>query len=206
MCLAFTVPAGRIKLNVNGPDEPRKSEQRPMFIRGKSPLLTIATWQLVCFAGFQIYPPTMGRFLIAAYTKLLGDVQGSFSAYARLAEYLELAVVTTIATAVSLKLLSVLSGPRSVQQYRAKTFLVWETAVLIVAACSFEFGFPYLINQADWTLFGEQSRIYSFRNLVLPRLVAWLIITSPVAGAALWLDRKMDSSNPRDRPLQTVAQ
>jgi hypothetical protein len=59
---------------------------------------------------------------------------------------------------------------------------------------SYEVGLPYLINQLDWYLFGPALDIYSFRNLVLPRLVAGMVCTMPpVIGAYWWHSRPRES-------------
>src|SRR5262249_27597038 len=53
----------------------------------------------------------------------------------------------------------------------------------------------YLINQLDWYLFGPAGDVYSFRHLVLPRIVAGMVCTMPPILAACW----SHSGPPRSR-------
>jgi hypothetical protein len=62
----------------------------------------------------------------------------------------------------------------------------WEMVVVAILICSYEVGFPYMVNQLGWALFGPPENIYSFGNLVLHRIIAWLICTTPVAWMVLW--------------------
>ena len=65
----------------------------------------------------------------------------------------------------------------------------WEAAVVAILIWSYEVGFPYKINQLGWAIFGPPDNLYSFHNLMLHRIVAWLICTTPVALVGLFFDR-----------------
>ena len=44
-----------------------------------------------------------------------------------------------------------------------------------------------MINWLGWSIFGAPENIYSYTNLLLHRVLAWLILTTPVAWFALCL-------------------
>jgi hypothetical protein len=65
-----------------------------------------------------------------------------------------------------------------------------EVLVVLVLVSSYEIGFSYSLNQLGWAVLGPPDNVYSFQNLVLHRIIAWLIETTPVSWTALWLHSK----------------
>jgi hypothetical protein len=157
-------------------------------------LATIAAWHVVCLAVLFVYEPTVGRVVVAAYTAWFGDIQASYGTFGRVAEYFGLLITTGTATGVSLWLSDVLSRQRPAWRRKTTVFAVWEAAAMIVLIWSYEVGFPYMIHELDWTVFGPVDDLYSFRNLVLHRIVAWVLCTTPIAWVALWLNAALACS------------
>jgi hypothetical protein len=76
----------------------------------------------------------------------------------------------------------------------AVIFMAWQTVVVAVLVWSYEAGFPNMISRLDGDLFGPVVDLYSFRNLALPRILAWLLCTAPVAGVMLWVYSKVGAT------------
>jgi hypothetical protein len=145
----------------------------------------IAVWNAVGLAVLILYERVFGRAVVAVYTAWFGDIQASYSTFARAAEYFGLIMMTAIATAVSLWFFEALTRRRPIWRNRAVIFAAWEVAAVAILIWSYEVGFPYKIHELDWAIFGPSDDIYSFRNMVAPRVIAWLICTTPTALAAL---------------------
>ena len=158
-----------------------------MSRRTKALVAAIAVWHLCCLALIAIYPTTFGRAVQATLSYWYGDIQSSFGTYSRLAAYIGIIIITTPATAMGLGVFDTLTPAASTWWRRAATFVGWQAAVVAALALSYEVSFHYLLNQIGWVLFGPPDSVYSFRNLVLPRLVAWMVCTTPPALVALWL-------------------
>ena len=157
-----------------------------MSHRVKALLTTVAIWQLACLAMMFVYRPAIGHFVVAAYTAWFGDVQASYGRFERLAAYFGNIAITSLATLVSLLLFDRLSHRPATWKRRAVTFCGWQLVVVAILIWSYEVGFPYMVNQLGWALFGPPEDLYSFRNLALPRIITWLLCTTPVAWIALW--------------------
>ena len=112
--------------------------------------------------------------------------QVGYGTFVRIATYIEFDVITLPATLVSLRLFDALLHRRALFKPMAVTFLAWQFVVIAVLVLSYEVGFSYMINQLGWDLFGPPDSLYSFTNLVLPRMIAWLVCTTPVGWMALW--------------------
>lgn len=154
-------------------------------------LTVIATWHLACLAMVFVYGHIVGHFVVMAYTAYFGDVQASYGMFERVATYLGILVITSPATLISLLLFDRLFYRPARWTRRAAVFCGWELVVVAVLIWSYEVGFPYIVNQVGWAIFGPPENLYSFRNLVLHRIIAWLVCTTPVAWLALWVYSKV---------------
>ncbi len=167
----------------------------------RKPLLwTIVCWQSICLALTVVYPSTIQQAVTASYSARFGDIQSSYGTFERMSVYLYLLIITTLATLVSLRVYD-LSGRRSWSRRAWSLVAVaWQILVLAMLIESYETGLAYKIHRLDWAIFGPPDDLYSFRNLVLPQLVAWLVCTIPASLAALWMysrvGRKRDTENP----------
>ncbi len=157
-----------------------------MVLRAKFVLIAIVCWNLICLAMMFIYPHTVGHVVIALYTAYFGDIQASYSTYARISVFVGLVVITTPATLVSLGLCHVLVHKPWSWKLWILAAVVWQVLLIPILIWSYESGFSYKINQLDWAVFGPPVEIYSVRNLVLHRIVAWLVCTIPVGSTVLW--------------------
>ena len=157
-----------------------------MTLQLKLLLISIAVWHLTCLTMMFIYGHTIAHVVVAAYSAWFGDIQASYEAFARLATYVAIVAITSPATLITLLVFDSLIR----RQPRAKRmlvgFLIWQLLAVVILIWSFESGFPYVLNQLAWSLFGPPEDIYGFRNLVVPRVIGWLLCTTPVAVAVLW--------------------
>ena len=141
-----------------------------------------------------VYRYAIGYLVIATYTMLYGDIQASYGRFERFGTYIGLLVVTLPTSVATLFLVDRLSARRTTVKRKMLTAACWQMIIMLVLVCSYEVGFPYMINQLDWRIFGPPTEIYSFQNLVLHRIIAWLLCTIPVAWLAVWLySRSPDS-------------
>jgi hypothetical protein len=155
--------------------------------RLKALLITIAWWQVVSLAMSLIYAPTLGRLIFAAYIACFGEVQESYGRYDRISTYSEIVSVTITATITALWLFNALLREAHSCRRAVLTFLAWQAGTVAVLAWSFETGFSMMINSLGWSIFGAPEDVYSFTNIVLHRIIGWLICTTPVAWIALCL-------------------
>lgn len=167
-----------------------------MSNRGKSLLAAIVAWHLSCLALMFAYPHTVGRVVVSAYEACFGDIQASYGTFERVATYVAIITVTAPATALTLALFEVFARPPTGWRRKVLSFLGWQAAVVATLTWSYEVGFPYTVNQLGWALFGPPDDLYSLRNLVLPRIIGWLICTTPPALVVLWLHGGLRSSLP----------
>jgi hypothetical protein len=134
-----------------------------------------------------IYEPTVGRLVLAIYSVWFGDIQASYGTFDRVLTYCGIATVTIPATIASLWLFKTLSHEAWRWKRAAPTFLGWEVCNAALLVWSYERGFPMMINSLGWSIFGAPEDIYGYTNLLLHRVLAWLICTTPVAWFALCL-------------------
>jgi hypothetical protein len=170
---------------------------------GKPLVAAVGAWHAACLAVRLACGSTIARIAAAGYTALVGDIQASYGVFDRIASYIMLVVVTVPATVVSLRLLDALCQRRGRWGRTAVAFTVWEAVVVAILVWSYEVAFPYRVNQLAWAIFGPPRELYSFQNLVLPRVVAWLICTTPIAGVMLWLYDKLSAASPVSNPEST---
>lgn len=157
----------------------------------KAATAAIVVWNLVVLPMTLVYPNTLGKVLLVTYETLFGEVQASYAAYSRLAMYLAFLATTLPATLVSVWLFDRLSRRSLGWRQVALSVFMWEVLVVLVFVSSYEIGFSYSLNQVSWAVFGPPDNLYGFRNIVLPRILAWLIETTPVAWTSLWLHSKL---------------
>jgi hypothetical protein len=150
-------------------------------------LAAIAVWETVCLGVVILYPHTIGRVFVAVYTAYYGDIQSSYGSFARIDVYSALTITTATATVFALWFVEGMTRRRTAWYRRAIVISAWEVAVMAALVWSYEAGFPYKIGQLGWALFGPPENLYRFSNLVLPRVIAWLICTTPIALAAIWI-------------------
>src|SRR6266404_6703365 len=143
-------------------------------------ILIVATgWQLSCLALVLVYRPTIGRAVVEVYTFWFGDIQASYGTFERIGTYLGNLIVTAPVTGLTLVLLDFLSHQQRNWRRLLVVFLMWEAVTFAALVWSYETGFSYRLNQLDWRLFGPPDDLYSLRNLLLPRIIAWLLCTTP---------------------------
>jgi hypothetical protein len=171
-----------------------------MSIRLKALTTTMAAWQVTCLAMYFVFGLIIGQLVVTAYTAWFGDIHQSYGRFERLSTYLGFAVITSTATTISLWLFARLLHRPMKWKLSGMTFVSWEVAVVAVLICSYEVGFAYRIHQFDWALFGPQENLYSFRNLILHRIIAWLLCTIPVSCLTLWIyGRRTEVATSEDR-------
>ena len=64
--------------------------------------------------------------------------------------------------------------------------IAWELFLVPVLVCAYLSNLHYKISQLGWAIIGPPRDLYGFANAALPRLIAWLICTVPLAVLALW--------------------
>jgi len=151
----------------------------------KSTLIAVGVWQAACLAMMFVYQELIGHVVVAAYTWCYGDIQASYGTFDRLATYLEFLVVTLPASVLVISIVDKRSVGKTTLRRKMLTLGCWQLITMLVLVTSFEFGFSYMIHQLDWWVFGPQIELYSFRNLELHRIVAWLICTVPITWVAV---------------------
>jgi hypothetical protein len=154
--------------------------------RFKTYLLAIGVWQFTALAMMIIYGNVIGHVVLAAYTWLYGDIQSSYGRFARLSTYAGLLVITLPASVAAIVIVDKLSSSKCTIKEKVLLAGCWQSAAMISLAVSYEFGFPYMLNQLGWRIFGPPTEIYSFQNLLLDRIVACLICTVPISVLAVW--------------------
>jgi len=163
----------------------------------KNFVIVITTWQVVCAVALALCGHTIGWLVHSAYTGLFGDVQESFTAYSRVSTYVMIFTVSAIATAVGVTLLTVFERRRlSIRQLLA-TFIAWHAACLAALVISEESGLYWAFHRVDWALFRPPDNLYSLRNVMLPRVIAWVVSSSMAIITVLWLRSKV-------APVQTT--
>lgn len=178
----------------------------------RSMLLAILAWNLACLVTSYLHASVIAPVITYAYTARFGDVQASYGRY----EW-----VSTIATFVIIPLLPAFMSVRLYDRFARRpsdwtrvvaSSIAWELLLVPILIWSYWFNLHDKISQIAWAVNGPPENIYSITNLVLPRLIAWLICTVPVAAAVLWLHqktggyhvRKLDRTSPEPLPRQAV--
>jgi hypothetical protein len=133
--------------------------------------------------------------VVAIWPILFGNLQATFSIYARVTFWLASCLITAPPLLLGLWWCRRQSPSESFLTPFPVAFATWEITLLLIWGLSYLFGLPYAINRLDWHLFGPPE-LYSFRSFVLPRVVAWILTTTPVVLAAFaW---NLSAADPRD--------
>ncbi len=146
-----------------------------------------------------VYHHAIGHLVIAAYSAWYGDPEANYGRFIQVSTIVEITVSTLTATLLSLWLFNKLAQRTTSWKLLAVTSLAWEVAAIAVLIWAIQIGFAYEIHQLDWKLFGPSDDLYSFRNLFLPRIIAWLVSTTPVAVITLWAYSKFSKRNRTER-------
>ena len=149
--------------------------------------ISIAAWHLIALVMYYVYGWVLVGFVTAAWTAWFGDIQASSGWYWRASSYAFIATTTFAATVASVRLFDALSGQPWRCKLAAITILGWEALVIPVLIVSYEIGFAWMITEFRFDAFGPPKETYTFGNLILPHLLAWLILTTPVAWVSLWV-------------------
>jgi len=158
----------------------------------KAFVAAIVVWNVPILPMMMVaYSSPVAELVDVTYRALFGDIRSSYGAFARVAMSVGYASVTLPATLIAVWLFDRLSRRSWRWRRSAPTIAVWEALVVLVLVSSYEIGFPYALNQMGWAVLGPPDDVYSFQNLVLHRLIAWLIETTPVAWTSLWLHSKL---------------
>jgi hypothetical protein len=72
-----------------------------------------------------------------------------------------------------------------------RAVIAWEAAILILCIVAYEFGLASQIHQLGSKLLGPAENVYGFSNLVLPRLIAWLLYSIPASCLGLFTYMKL---------------
>jgi hypothetical protein len=161
-------------------------------------LLTIVAWNLACLVMLYLFDYAIGPAIADAYTARFGDILASYGRFEWVVTICAFIVIPLPPTFVCVRLYDALVRRPSDWRRVVASSVAWEMFLLPVLICSYVFNFDYKIHQLGWAIFGPPDDLYSFTNLWLHRLLAWLICTVPVGVAALWLHEKMGGrpSNP----------
>lgn len=121
----------------------------------------------------------------AAYRFWFGDDRASYIGD-RISTYVATLLITVPPTALTILMTDFLTGQQRNWRRRVITIVAWQAATFAVLACSYEFGLSSKLNRLDLTVFGPPNDLYGWRNLVLPRVLAWILCTTPPACVAMW--------------------
>jgi hypothetical protein len=149
-------------------------------------VLATLIWQFICLAMLECHRLLLAPVLLRWYSARFGDPQhdyAKFETFMLVSGYL---IQTAIATLVTLLMIEWLQ-----QAFRWRrvllAFVLWEVAVLCVILAGYQLQLTWKLNQLGWFLFGPPDSMYTFRNLMLPRLLEWLVCTVPVGFVAAGL-------------------
>ena len=165
--------------------------------------ITIAAWQISAFAIMLIYRRFFSPLLYAAYTHWFGSVQANYGAYERSMLYLYYLVVTASATLIGIVIFDRQRGMHPPARVRILAACGWTWATWSALIAAYENGITYEINQLFWKLFGIPNNLYSFRNLMLHRIVTWLLCSISTAVLAIWLYSRFTRATPTGFPIAT---
>jgi hypothetical protein len=156
-------------------------------VRAKAIIGALAAWNVIAYVVVLAYPHTIGQLVVVSDERLFGDIHAGFASFARIEMFVGYFSVTLPAAVVGLWLFGAISHRLWKWRQAAMIIVVWEIMVILVLAGSYESGFPYQLNQVGWAIFGVPGNVYSFTNLGLHRIIAWLVETTPVTWTSLWL-------------------
>ena len=156
----------------------------------RSTLLTILAWNLACLVMFYVHSYVIGPVIVTAYTARFGDVQASYGRFAWVMTISAFLVIPLLPTFVSVRFYDALVRRPSDWRRVVTSSIAWELLLVPILIWSYVFNLHYKLSQLRWAILGPPENIYSFSNLLLPDLIAWLICTVPVGAAVLRLHDK----------------
>ncbi len=156
----------------------------------KAFVAALVVWNVLILPLMFAYRYTVGELVYLIYVALFGDIQTSYGAFVRVAMFVGYASVTLPATLIAVWLFDKLVHRTWRWRRSLLTVALWEVLVVFVLVSSYEIGFSHALHEIDWAVFGPND-VYTFRNLALHRIIAWLIETTPVAWIALWVHTKV---------------
>jgi hypothetical protein len=148
-------------------------------------VVAILVWYFACLMGVHANDRFLSPMNLVQYEDDYGNVQLSFLKFVRIATYLGYFTMTLPATVLSLWTFNRIGRLRAGWR---DVFLIggtWELLVVIVSIAAYELEWAYRLNKLVWRLFGPSDDLYSFQNLLLPRLVIWVSCTIPICICAL---------------------
>lgn len=165
-----------------------KNEGGPITLssRFKLTLIVVGVWQLACLVTSQVYLYLIGPLVVATYSWFFGDIHADYGRYERLSTYVALFVITLPASVLSIAVFNKLAACNVAATRKLLIIGTWESTTILMLALSYEYGLPYAISQFGWKVFGPPTSVYSFANLTLPRIIAWLECTVPTAWLSIW--------------------
>lgn len=81
----------------------------------------------------------------------------------------------------------IVTKPNTLRKRMLVALFVWEGALLLFDVLAGHGRLSWHINQLGWAIFGAPEDLYSFSNLILPRILAWLLYSTPAALIGIWL-------------------
>lgn len=168
-------------------------------------LVCTVVWQLCALA--MVY--SVGGLIFVwifelLFVRIVGPIQANYASFARFSLYFGYFLVTAPATYLCVRLfdrMRKVSLPRKTGlcAWLGWTWLVW--SALVFAST---FGISYQINQLFWALFGVPNDLYSFRNIMLHRIVTWFLCTIPTSIVALRVYTKLTTPRISGFPIETM--
>jgi hypothetical protein len=161
---------------------------RKLSPRGRCILFGMGMWQLLCLVGTLAYPYVVAPLVVKDYIAAYGDIQADYGRFERMAVYIFVVTVTGTASLSTLVFYRLLNGSPKRWTRTFVTFALWQIAVTAILICSYETSFSYrVIHELEWTILGAPDNLYGFRNIMVHRIIAWLICTMPLSWLALRL-------------------
>lgn len=162
-------------------------------------------WQLCALA--MLYP-VGGLFFIwilePLFVRIVGPIQANYSTYARISLCFGTFLVTAPATYLCVRLFDRMRRASTPRKTRLGAWLGWTWLVWSALVFASAFGISYQINQLFWALFGIPNDLYSFKNMMLHRIVTWILCTIPTSMVALWVYAKLTTPRIPGFPIETV--
>jgi hypothetical protein len=174
-----------------------------LFLTG-STLLTIVAWNLACLVMLYIYSYKIVPVIAAAYAACYGDIQASYGRFEWIATISAFVVIPLPPTFASVRLYEALVQRQGDWRRVVVSSIAWELSLVPVLICSYLLNLQYKIHQLVRAISGPPENFYSFTNLVLSDLIAWLICTVPVGLAVLWLHEKLGARHLRKVDLRVA--
>ncbi len=158
-----------------------------MFNRTTAIVLSLLAWHVILVAVVYLFSTPFGYLYHSFFQRFVAEVvQANYGLY-ELSSYVSgFAAMTSPATIASLITLDWSLGSYPSRKHRLGACLLWEALVVILLFAAYEQGLDQYYRSWDWNFFGPPDSPYSFRNFLLPRILAVLTVTVPLGGLILW--------------------